>query len=380
MSSESVRNNKEIIDRVEEVLQNAYRENSAFNDAMDGGSMLDVLSLNPSIGSYQLAPSEALFWTDRKAYFDDLLFWQDNSLQERHREAVDFLKTSSLLPAFHDFTLAVERCRIAPFIGAGMSLPSGFPLWSTALRKQADKIGGVDMVVFDDLLARYDFLGAAQLLWSADSIIVTNEIRTTFAKAAIPGTPLAGPIRLLKRFSHGCVVTTNFDSVIEASLKGEVLDGYMHGLQKGNNFVAKLIKGDRCIMKLHGDADEPESYIYTKEQYDEGYGDPFDFNRPLPRALRQIFVSHSLLFLGCSLEQDKTMSLFEAVKNQQDFAIPDHFAILAEPASGTLKNEKEARLLNLGIRPIWYPNSAHEFVESYLQLAIDVAEGRFKLP
>jgi hypothetical protein len=81
----------------------------------------------------------------------------------------------------------------------------------------------------------------------------------------------------------------------------------MHGMQQGNKFVPKLIKGDRCILKLHGDAEDHDTYVFTADQYDQAYGSPVDFKKPLPRALRQIFVSHSLLFLGCSLERDWTL-------------------------------------------------------------------------
>lgn len=378
MSTEAVRTNKEIIDRVEQVLQGAYNEYAEFNSALDAGGQIDVPSVNSSIGGYKLLPSEALYWADRKAYFDDLLFWENTSMEERHRDSVGALKAAALVPVFHDLVDAIKRHRVAPFVGAGMSFPSKFPLWGKALENMADKIAALNRPAFDTAMASYDYLRAAQLLWDADEVLVKNEIRTVFAKTAIPPPPLVGPIRLLPRISRGCVITTNFDSVVEEALKPEPMDGYMHGLQAENNFVAKLLKGDRCIMKLHGDAETPASYIYTEKQYKKGYGVPFDFKKPLPRALRQIFVSHSMLFLGCSLEQDKTMELFETVRKQNAFTIPDHFAILEEPGTLPLKNAKESRLLALGIRPLWYPHKKHDFVELYLQLAIDLAEGRYK--
>lgn len=379
MSTEAVRTNKQIIERVEEVLQAAYSEHPEFNSAMDAGGPIDVPSLNPSVGTYKLLPSDAIFWADRKAYFEDELLWRNSSLEDTHREAVDQLKSAGLVPPFHDLVNAIRRNRVAPFIGAGMSLPSKFPLWGAALQVMAAKVPSVDRAAFDAAITNYDYLGAAQLLWDEDDVTVRNEIRTVFAKSLVPPPPLPGPIRLLPRFSKACVITTNFDSVIEIVLKDETLDGYMHGVQAENNFVAKLIKGERCIMKLHGDAENPASYIYTSAQYTAGYGDPFDFKKPLPRALRQIFVSHSLLFLGCSLEQDKTMDLFKAVKDQQEFSVPDHYAILEDPADPAVKAAKQSRLLTLEIRPLWYPNGKHEFVESYLQLAIDAAEGRYKI-
>ena len=154
------------------------------------------------------------------------------------------------------------------------------------------------------------------------------------------------------------------------------LDAYMHGLQQGNKFVPKLIKGARCILKLHGDAEDYETYVFTEEQYEAGYGNPVDFTKPLPKALRQIFISHSLLFLGCSLNKDRTLDLFDQVRRDTEFEVPDHFAILPSPEGLAAKNAKEGFLLNLKIRPIWYPPGQHDFVEKYLRLAVDVAEER----
>ncbi|HRI57956.1 MAG TPA: SIR2 family protein, partial [Anaerolineae bacterium] len=109
------------------------------------------------------------------------------------------------------------------------------------------------------------------------------------------------------------------------------------------------------------------------------HGDPRTsaFQNQLPRALRQIFISHSLLFIGCSLEQDKTLDLFKRVVDEAAFEIPDHFAVLNEPDDAALKAQKEARLLNLKVRPIWYPTPQsndgkpdHGMLERILRLAI----------
>jgi hypothetical protein len=124
--------------------------------------------------------------------------------------------------------------------------------------------------------------------------------------------------------------------------------------------------------------------VFTQAQYEAAYGDaggaPFAFQNQLPRALRQIFISHSLLFLGCSLEQDKTLDLFKSVVDEGAFEIPDHFALLNEPATPPERARKEARLLQLKIRPLWYATSQgadgtpdHCLLEQILKLAIAVA-------
>jgi hypothetical protein len=227
-------------------------------------------------------------------------------------------------------------------------------------------------------MAAYDYLQAAQVLHDASAQQVQHVIRTEFQQRH----PIKGPVRLLPELGNGCVVTTNFDTVIEDLFRerGQPLDGYMHGTQAGNNFVQRLLRGERCILKLHGDAGQPNTHVFTRSQYQAAYGEPLAFQNQLPRALRQIFISHSLLFLGCSLEQDKTLDLFKSIVDEGAFEIPDHVALLNAPVTVPERARKEARLLQLKIRPLWYVTSVdtdgnpdHSLLEKILKLAIAVA-------
>ncbi len=150
----------------------------------------------------------------------------------------------------------------------------------------------------------------------------------------------------------------------------------MHGIQNKNKFVTDLIKGDRCILKLHGSVGEEESYIFTQSQYNSSYGNPINFELPLPKTLRQIYISHSLLFLGCSLEQDRTLELFQTIKNEGHFEIPQHFAILSQPSDPTRKREKENYLREINIKTLWYPTDEHENVGKILNLAVDLSNNK----
>jgi hypothetical protein len=68
------------------------------------------------------------------------------------------------------------------------------------------------------------------------------------------------------------------------------------------------------------------------------------------------------------------------VVDEAAFEIPDHFALLNEPATPQERARKEARLLQLKIRPLWYMTSLdaegkpdHILLEQILRLAIAVA-------
>lgn len=351
------------------LLNEEYDASGDFNESFETDEPV-------RIGKLAFPKSRVLFWLDRDAYYDAQEEWRDDSLQDQHETCFKLLRDQGLETPFSELIAAVERGRVVPFVGAGMSKPMGMPLWGEALRELLGRLPGADAAAIIEQIEAGHYLAAAQALVDHDEVQTTNYVRTKYRVQKIK---LAGPMVLLPRIAKGCVITTNFDDAIEQTYRGVDIEfnAYMHGTQE-HNFFPRLVRGDRCLLKLHGDADNPATHILTQGQYADGYRNAgeFDFHKPLPKALRQVFVSQSLLFLGCSLEQDWTLELFEKAKQADEYAIPDHYAILPAPADAQAKQQKESRLLRLSIQPLWYPEGDHESVDRYLQLIVDVAERR----
>jgi SIR2-like domain len=387
MPVEKIKQNTELIQRVEQFLQTGYSANKEFNAYFSGNDPVVINSLKDIGQEYHYDASELLYWVDRDTYFDELDRWCGGKIKEEHSEAIDFLTTSNQQAVFSDLVELIRRQRVAPFVGAGMSKAAGYPLWSEALGRLGESIAAVDEDVVRQLIAENRYLDAAQKVSQASEYQLINYIQTTFRtryendeeREKIPQI-----FKLLPRLSSGCIVTTNFDCLIEETFRAKnapLVDGYMHGVQQGHNFVQRLLKADRCILKLHGDASQPGTYVFTEEQYKTAYGDcAIDYSKQLPKALRQIYISNSLLFLGCSLAEDKTLALFKDVKDGQQFEIPDHFAIISEPEDVTNKQATEDRLLDIKIRPIWYrSDNYHEMATRLVELAVDIADRRISL-
>lgn len=349
------------------LLTEEYETSKDFNESFDSDESIKV-------GSLEFPKSRALFWLDRDAYYEAQEEWLDGSLQEKHEKCIELLKKHALETPFIELITAVERGRIVPFVGAGMSKPMGMPLWGEALQELLARLPGAHVAGITAQIDSAQYLAAAQALVEHDPVQTENFIRT---KYRVHKMKLVGPMLLLPHIAKGCVITTNFDDAIEQIYGRDDVhfDAYMYGKQ-GYNFFPRLVRGDHCLLKLHGDADNPNTHILTQSQYADAYGEPFDFHKPLPKALRQVFVSQSLLFLGCSLEQDWSLELLEKAKQVDEFAVPNHYAILPEPDDAQIKHQKATRLLTLNIQPLWYPAGEHEFVDRYLQFIIDVAQRR----
>lgn len=397
MAIDKIKQNSDLIGQVERYLNKILTDNDEFNDALDESELIEVRSLKEG-DPYLYKASEVLYWVDRGAYVDEFTNWNGVQLRDKHSMAINYIDESNQGSVISDLIGLVKKKKVAPFVGAGVSAAAGYPGWGDTLSDLGGRLNDVDDIEIQQLLNANDYLTLAQTLYDASPSQLNNHIRTEFRiksdieddKEKIPDV-----IKLLPKLCAGAMLTTNFDTLIEGWFKARVseeFDGILCGKQENHNFVTKLLKGERCLLKLHGDASQPDSHVFTSSQYDEGYGTgDIDFSKQLPKALRQIYISHSLLFLGCSLQQDKTIELFNQVRSEGHFVIPEHFALLPFPMKeadvgggyvldDVAKQQIEDRLYQLEIRPIWYsPDDGHTMLVQLLQLIVDVSDGRLSL-
>lgn len=377
--------------------------NELFHSELNGDDSLKIFGWGPELddrNEYRVELSDLLFWHDPTAYFDELERWKGFKITDQHESIRNMLEQSDQTNIFDNFVSVLRRKRVAPFIGAGLSAPCKYPLWGAAIQQLTTKLEGVSaseenaaqppLAAIEEIkeaLANNDYLAAAQLLYDNHKPQIENFIRNKFDGAATK--EMQGAIQLIPQLADGCIITTNFDALIETVfyLENRAIEGYMYGTQTQNQFASKLVQGERCILKLHGNYNSPDTYIFSQAQYNDAYGENgLDYTKPLAKVLRQIFISHSLLFLGCSLEQDRTLELFINVVDSNSFDIPEHFAFLPEPAEHAIKIAKENLLSSAKIRPIWYQvsidedgNQDHSQLEEMLKFAIDCAANRAKI-
>ena len=282
---------------------------------------------------------------------------------EKTVETIDeALKTIDAIAHFTDDNLrylkelarVVQENKLVPFVGAGMSYPVGLKLWGEALEaiyQQAKPSLTVDhAMAFGGARATKQLPEAAQVLWEAMGDKWFNDrIKALFGKDTLSTAKItAAPVSLLPQLASGPVLTTNFDPILERVYSDftDMILGDYRADQILNNFDDKK----HFLLKLHGDADESQGRVLTKAQYDRAY-DEAGGSR-LPDLLRAIFSSRRpLLFLGCSLEMDRTVTELQKAGLQLHNAY--HFALLPDPGEAERTRRHNDLVGKLGIKPIW---------------------------
>lgn len=250
---------------------------------------------------------------------------------------------------------------IIPFVGAGLSIPLGFPGWKAFLLEEAGRANVVGLV--EALLAQGDFEGAAEEVARARGPAVFDlAIRSAYGSERFAGREVWGAAAVLPMLARGPVVTTNFDRVVEEVFRraGRALD-VVRGARR-DEVTRAIQRRGQMLLKLHGDAEDGTDRILSRGDYDRHYGRAL--TRPLPRLLEQLLISSPVLFVGCSLEADRTVRVLERVMRKHPAL--RWYAIVESPA-GDAFYAKQRYLGERNILPIWYPAGQHQHVELLLR-------------
>ena len=286
-------------------------------------------------------------------------------VEERKTNLV--LKADEILNKFDNrnrFEQLKKSCKAGsamPFVGAGLSVSSGYPGW-TAFLYQLCEESHVNNGELGRLLAAGDYEQAAQVLHDYLGTALFNEnLEGVFSSEK----EIFGPIHYLPLlFPATSIITTNYDRLLERVYKGV---GQGFDVVKYGNSLTEVVRlmgnGSRMLLKLHGECDQVADRVLLKAEYDRAYADGATANDFFNRVL---FVK-SLLFLGCSLCADRTFaSMAELVAKYRAETLPRHYAFLElKEDADRVARKKELAAAN--IFPIWYPEGEHdESIEALL--------------
>ncbi|RKG68587.1 SIR2 family protein [Corallococcus sp. CA054B] len=344
-----------------------YDDHPDFNAELDADGAI-------TIAGAVFSRSRILFDLEQETYRLALMDWQRQRQEERREELRTKVQDTLTLRAndtrFKELVKVARNGGLVPFVGAGITKPCKMPMWTEFLILAGIQVG-CDAVVTKQRLSLGEYEEVAEELVTKMGPNWFNEhVERTFCQ----DTPLTGPVLHIPRITDGCVITTNFDDVLERAFT-----------QFGNPFTEKIIgksqtgfrkalmEKRRYLLKIHGDAKDRRGRVLTIAEYNDAYGGAsIDFTRELPKNLKTAFTYSTLLFLGCSLETDRTLKLFKQVVNDEGTDdLARHYAILELPAVNV--EERERFLTEHHIFPIWFPPKRFDVAEALVALLAEMA-------
>ena len=351
-----------------------------FNGWLESDEAIELRQENNIDGLSQ--PSKALFAGDKEAYdqaFEEYRTARRNEALNNEYLCEQFTDDHWFQRNLYHFDQLIQYLvagSVVPFIGAGLSVAGGFPSWKDHLRQQG-RTAGIDKIHIEDLLGNGYYETVIEEIENIRGRdVFTQEIRDVFLRT---GKITDTTLRLTELFSD-TVITTNYDRLIEQAFD----TGQENAFQviNGLNALEKPDADKVTIIKLHGDIKNPKKCILSKNQYNAAYGgNQLDMTLPIPKLLSYYYRNSSLLFLGCSLNNDRTIQAFKTVKEAMGDAVtPQHFTIEQAPEDEQEIVERNAHLANLGITAIWFEKGCFDYVESILKLARNELRYRSVIP
>jgi hypothetical protein len=298
--------------------------------------------------------------SDKEAYKQAFEDWKNNRIHELIEKAENMLQKFNINSRFDALKRQYKNKKLNLFLGAGISIPSGYKSWPDMLfylQSHTDRISEEEM---HKLIQEGKYEEAAQLLYDKLGATRFNELLENEynldkeeIKSSVNFLPLA--------FQESHIITTNFDNIIKNVYENNRLkfDEIILGFEEEE--IVKLLNSEnRLLIKLHGRANNPQKRILTQEEYDKFYSE-----HNLKKSLENIMHS-SLLFIGCSLNTDRTIkSMMEITKENPSLA--RHYAFLQLNEQDN-KEEIEKHLAKANIFPIWYDDDHDESIEAFLLL------------
>lgn len=282
--------------------------------------------------------------------------------------------------------------KLVPLVGAGITKNltkegTSYPSWRDLFGVVANDYGFKEMEIAE-LTPKdgepFDYEKAGQKIENLlGSTALQQKLRELFRTELLDDEKISkSPLSLLPKLKPQVILTTNYDCAIERAYE---LSGYSGNLEKimpttTTKTFAKIfreidpqINETTILYKFHGDvADEGKTHdlILSGSSYDNVYGTIKEIrnrtsNKDIVRNLYYFLFSKTILFLGCSLTDDRIMQLIRYN------AEGEHYAIVACDSNEEAKIICE-KLRPLNIRPILYPRRIRESISIIINKLIEM--------
>ncbi len=307
---------------------------------------------------------QILYQLDNTNYDNEFQEWKKARYKNNLLKADELLELHNNKSRFHTLRDLIKNQAIIPFIGAGLSYQTGLPLWKDFLEQAKDEIN-IDETIFSQHIDKYEYEEVAQYLEEISPALLEDQLQNAFGKK-YKNDEIYGVIcRLPEFFPNSTIITTNYDCLLKTIYEEDQKPffDYLEGMN-AIRFKQHLNQKERVLVKLHGSYMTGSNRVLTKKDYERHYND----NNSISSCIKSLF-SHSVLFIGCSLNVDRTIQeMRNIVKQEGREYLAKHYAFLScEDMTDEERKQRMEELSKANIFPIWYDGDHDECIEALLE-------------
>lgn len=221
--------------------------------------------------------------------------------------------------------LAYRRCLI--FLGSGISAMSknddgeSPDTWGEFLHNIKSKMKNPtseDTEFVEEMLEKQNYLLALQAISDlCDSGEYSNYLKKQYLRG---GYKYSKVHELIKDLDSKIVVTTNFDKIYESLCHEPEYITFDYTMTR--SIIGSIKAPENIIIKAHGSIDDTEKLIFTAKQYYAAQEQYPEFYH----LLTALFLTHTVIFLGYSLNDPDINLLLQFIHNTANTSCP-HYMI-----------------------------------------------------
>ncbi len=249
--------------------------------------------------------------------------------------------------------IAARRCVF--FLGAGVSASASDPVdptkrpktWPEFLTDATNLIHKpTHRKVITKLIKEKKFLLALQAISDeADSADYQHLLNRNFNDPSFAASDLH---RCILDLDSRIVITSNFDKIYDQFCTTGAGSGAFKVITYDADDLVDEIRSDvRLIIKAHGSIDYISKMIFTRGEYHRAKAAFPQFYD----VLKAIFLTHTAIFIGCSMEDPDVLLLLEDVKITASARKP-HYALIRKGSQDTFSISDWKKTYN--ISPLQY--------------------------
>jgi tetratricopeptide (TPR) repeat protein len=222
------------------------------------------------------------------------------------------------------------------WVGAGASAAAGYPtLWQLEEKVRAE-LPGTDQTGFA-------LIDAYIAEWSPTDL--DNLLETHLGAPRKPAGLHASLARLAGAGVFASIFTTNYDELIEDSLKAEGIHAITQVLEQNFKLQARA---EVQVLKLHGSRTDWASVILSGDSYRRFHDDYPLLKNQLDLNLR----THPLLFVGCSMQDPRILEWLRALSDDERRGLYAARVLITERDWSRIPAADQALLTSANIKPV----------------------------